>query len=549
MLKNNWRSVAVSTGAWVGVLWGVCALWLSYGNLKGHSLAEQIKPGARFVVALRMDGEAQWRSAEWPYWGKEPLIPLNAALLPEQSGTVERGGARVTITPSPDQTAPEMTVAEGRLIEERFRYRVEAGGVKALAYEAASTLLRLLSWGAALLILAAGITAWLAKRQAGSDHSTGWAELLAPATWRRDFRGTPEALYGALAAGGFFANKRLGLPPGVAPNGARATVKLVRLRATTKRGWADLLPWLLVGLATLAIFAPPGNSLGGLVAGGLLLAGLLAGIIRLAKGFRRSGGEGAAPPHWRVIVSVWRAPQAAWAFQIGLGVFPAAVIWTLGSAWQLASGSLAPHTVQLEAACSGATALVAYALMVWGVRRTQKLADVTQSAAQALAAIPEPDEKRLEKPMPPVSVAEVVIAVAIVAGMLFVVPHYGNYLPTSRVHESIVSSEKITKPLSDFHRKHGRWPTTWAELEPPLGAPVTIGQAVKVYPGRDGSVELRYPPDFSVPELQNEFLLLTPLGDPVKSAIVWNSCAGLGLPVKYRPGQCRLNPANRGRRV
>lgn len=539
------RIVVVSTGAWMGALWGICALMLSYGNLKGHSLAEQIKPGARFVVALRMDGEAQWRSAEWPYGGKEPLIPLNAALLPEKSGTVERGGARLTITPSPDQTAPEMTVAEGRLIEERFRYRVEAGSVKPLAFEAASTLLRLLSWGAALLILAASISAWLAKRLAGSDHCTGWADLLAPATWQRDFCGKPEALYGALAAGGFFANKRLGLPPGVVPNGARATVKLVRLPATTKRGWADLLPWLLVGLATLAIFAPPGNSLGGLVVGGLFLAGLLAGIIRLAMGFRRSGGEGAAPPHWRVIVSVWRVPQAAWAFQIGLGMFPAAVIWTLGSAWQLASGSLAPHTVQLEAACSLAATLAAYALMVWGVRRTPASADAVQPAALALAAIPEPDEKRLEKPMLPFSVVEVMIVVIIVVGgMMIAVPLYGNYQPNFKVYESIVFSEKITKSLSDFHRKHGHWPATWTELEPPLAAPLTISQGVMAYPGRDGSVELRFSPDFSVSKLQSEFLLLTPQVDPVKSAMVWNSCAGLGLPVKYRPGQCRLSPAN-----
>jgi len=196
MLHQNWRIVAVSTGAWMGVLWGICALWLSYGNLKGYARDEPIKPGTRFVVALRMDGEAQWRSAEWPYRGKEPLIPLNATLLPEKSGTVEQDGVRLTISVSPNQTAPEMTVAEGRLIEERFHYRIEDGGVKPLAYEAASTLLRLLSWGAAMLILAASIAAWLAKRLAGSNHCTGWPELLAPATWRRDFRGKPEALYG-----------------------------------------------------------------------------------------------------------------------------------------------------------------------------------------------------------------------------------------------------------------------------------------------------------------------------------------------------------------
>ncbi len=544
MQQRNWRIVVVSTGAWMGALWGICALMLSYGNLKGYSLAGQLTPGTPFVVALRIGEEAQWRSAEWPYWGKEPLLPLNATLLPVQAGTVERNGALATVTLSPKQTPPEVTLAEGRLVEERFRYRIEDGNVKPLAYEAASTLLRLLAWGAVILVLAAGITEWLSKRLAGSNHFAGWPDLLAPVTWRRDFCGKPEVLYGALAAGGFFANKRLGVPPGVLPNSTRATVKLLRLPATTRRGWADLLPWLLVGLAALAAFASPRNSLAGLVAGGLFLAGLLAGVIRFAMGFRRSGGEGAVPPNWRVIVTVWRAPQAAWAFQVGLGVFPAAVIWTLAGFWQLVSGSLAPHTVQLETAGSLATALAAYAMMVWGVRRTPAFTDVAQPAAQALAAIPEPDEKRREKPVLPLSLAELAIVIAIVGGMLIAVPRYGNYLPGSRVFESIVSSEKITNLLSNFHRKHGRWPLTWDELEPPLIAPVTIGQAVKVYPGRDGTVELRFPQDFPVLELQNEILLLTPQVDPVKSTIVWNSCAGLGLPVKYRPGRCRLSPAN-----
>ena len=110
-------------------------------------------------------------------------------------------------------TPPEITVSKGHLIEKRFRYRVENGTVKPLAYEAASTLLSLLAWGAAILILAAGINEWLAKRLAGSSHFAGWLDLLAPATWQRDFCGKPQALFGALAAGGFFANQRLGVPP------------------------------------------------------------------------------------------------------------------------------------------------------------------------------------------------------------------------------------------------------------------------------------------------------------------------------------------------
>ena len=37
MPHHNWRIVAVSIGAWMGALWGLCALLLSYGNLKGQT--------------------------------------------------------------------------------------------------------------------------------------------------------------------------------------------------------------------------------------------------------------------------------------------------------------------------------------------------------------------------------------------------------------------------------------------------------------------------------------------------------------------------------
>lgn len=483
------RVLMARLSVWFALLWGLCATILCANTIAAALDAHRLAEGAHFVALARLDPSATWTRMEWQAGDKEPPTPRNARLLPEADdrdfpARIERLG--------PGES--RVTVSEGRLTRQTYRYRVnDEGRLLADAHQAAPTFLKLIALGIVCLLLAGVLAESFAESSPPAAMPAGWRALLAPMVWHRNITGTSREVWGSLKATGFLSRWRLGLPAGLLPPGAGADVRRVRLGRAAR---------VKAGIAVPADVSA-----------------------------------------WRLIVRVWPHRTASLVFGVGLAVFPGAAIWTLGQLIALALGGLAVPSVLPEVALAACLAILAALGMRWAMRQDKAIPGGAAAAAitAAIDGIPLPDPGvRTGPPImaTPVELAIVALIIAILAAVA--IPQYGNYLPRSFVGEAVTEARPVKAAIEAYRRLHGRWPTHWGELDPPVADPLAVKRDVLLRAGRDGTVEIHFPPNFAIRHFSGSVLLLVPTekGD----AVDWDHCHGLGLPLEYRPGRCRPAP-------